>query len=128
MDIGSIAKDTLSGVLSTLAVMLILRMGKQLITRLRQRRTQPKEVLSDAIRKTEEYQDIARMRQSYRLFGYLLLFALVLYTTTIIFLVAYTGSSAFVWRFDNLGLFLTLLCGTPIELYSGYAPITSEEI
>jgi hypothetical protein len=128
MDIGSIAKDTLNGVFSTLAVMIIVNLGKHIFTRLKRRRTQPKEVLPKTLRSTEEYQDIRRHRQTHKLFGFGLLTWLLVYSATLIFLIVYTKSISFFLKFENLGFYLSLLCLTPMELYTGYSPITPEEV
>lgn len=128
MDIGSLARDTISGIVSTFAVMLILSLGKQIVTRFKQRRAQPKEVLSEGIRNTQEYKDILRMRQSHRLLGFMWLFSFLVYTAAIIFLFVYTRTFVFLLRFETLGMFLSLLCLAPMELNIGYSPITANEV
>src|SRR6266571_1494156 len=128
MDFGSIAKDTLSGVLSTLAVMMLVNLGKQILARLKQRKKQPKEVLLETLRTTEEYQEILRNRRTQLLFGYLALFGLLVYTALIIFLIVSTKTIGFFFRFENLGLFLSLLCEVPLGLYVGYSPVTTNEV
>src|SRR5947209_7566380 len=58
----------------------------------------------------------------------MLLIWLVVYSAMLAFLVVSTKSIEFFLKFENLGFYLSLLCLTPMELYTGYSPITPEEV
>lgn len=133
MDVVSIISNALSGIIASLTVLLLVNLGKQIRTRAKQRRVQPREVLDERLRQSQDYKDILQRRKTYRFQGYLALVGFIaLMTVPIMSLVLY-GTIEFhfksVWDgISAIGLYVTLACLTPMSLYYGYARITAQEV
>jgi hypothetical protein len=50
------------------------------------------------------------------------------YTAVIIFIIVSTSRFSFFFQFDNIGLYIGLLCCSALNLYVGYIPITTNEV
>src|SRR5690348_15531166 len=76
----------------------------------------------------KEYQEIRSTKQLHRMFGIMLLISLIVYTAMFIYFIITMKTARFLLNFEISGFYFSVLCLTPIELYSGFSSITEEEV
>ena len=133
MDVGSIISSALSGIIASLFMLLLVGMGKQIQAKRKQRAKQPKEVLNKALLESQEYQDILRSRKFHRVEGYAALIWFLCLIAVIIIAWVLNGKISLHYKsmwdaISSIGLLMTLACFSPLAFYSGYYPITSQEV
>ncbi len=77
MDVGSISSNALGSLLGGLALILLIHISRKVYARITQHEKHPRELLSEAVRNTPEYDHILQNRETYRIWGYMALFALL---------------------------------------------------
>jgi MFS family permease len=93
---------------------------------MKQRSTQSKEVLDPALLASEAYKEVLQQRHSFRFIGYLCFGAALLVIAAFVMVAVRLKT---VWLGWNWIIFLALLvCEVPAALYSGYLPITAQEV
>jgi len=126
MDAGSIFSNALGGLLGGLALLLLVELGKRIQTTLKRRGPRPKEVFNEALRGSQEYQQILSNRRFYLMIGYMFLVASFIFLAAFVSVSIQTGKI----NVDSTWIvpFLLFLSEVPFALYIGYAPISSPEI
>jgi uncharacterized membrane protein YeiB len=133
MDIGSIVSNALGGIIASLFILLLVGMGKQIQAKRKQRAEQAKEVLDKALLDSQEYKDILSSRKLHRIAGYAALIWFLSLIAVIIIAWVLNGKLSphykSIWdTISSIGLLISLACFSPLALYLGYSPITSQEV
>lgn len=133
MDVGSIVSNALGGLIGGLALLLLVEMGKRLRVVIKRCAKQPKEALEKTLLTSQEYKEILRQHKFYRVQGYATLVWLLCLIAAIIIAWVLNGTIRLHFKnswdaISSMGLLITLACFSPLALYLGYSPITSQEV
>jgi len=133
MDIGSIVSNALGGIIASLFILLLVGLGKQIQARRKLRASQPKEVLDQALLDSEEYKVILNSRKFHRVAGYATLIWFLCLIAVIILAWVHNGTLLVPYKsigdaISSIGLIVSLAILSPLEFYSGYYPISSQEV